>query len=629
MMRRFFIAIVAMLCAALAGTAMAAPQRLALVIGNDTYESLPVLKKARNDAQAVADTLGGMGFGVTLLTDADRRSMTRAVSDLATAIQPGDEVMFYYAGHGVEILGRNYLLPADAPAARPGDEAFLTAESLAVDEVMDTLQTRGARVTVMILDACRDNPFPKDGTRSTGGTRGLAPVVAPEGAFILFSAGAGQTALDTLGEGDSDPNSVFTRALLPLLKTPGKPLQDLARDLKSEVEATAARVKHKQRPAYYDELTGDFLLVPAGAEAPLPATEVAPADTSACTKAARDWAAVSALNDPAVLRAFATTHAACDALALAATDRALQLSAPPADPAQQSVTYKDGSRYVGELKDGDPHGFGFMTFADGGTYEGEWRNGDVHGQGKSVEPDGYVYVGSYVDGKRSGTGTISHPENGTYTGAFSNDKQNGKGRYEWPDGAVYEGDWVDDRIEGRGVFAFADGAVYEGDYLADKRHGQGTYTVPNQYTYTGGWIEDAESGLGRAEYADGTVYVGEFRNGEPEGQGSMTGPDGSVDSGLWKAGELVQAAIVAPPAKTAPKAPTSWRVKGNVSDGYLNARSGPGTMHDILFRVNAGTSGMTVLECRPPDPGGGRFDWCRVDLQGNVAWVSKNGIEPE
>jgi uncharacterized caspase-like protein len=242
---------------------MALANRLALVIGNDGYENLPVLHKAQNDAVAIADRLQGFGYSVSLLRDADRRTMTKALSDLATTIDPGGEVVFYFAGHGVEISGRNYLIPTDAPAAKPEEAAFLTAESIAVDQVLDTIRERGARVTVLILDACRDNPFPQEGTRSLGGSRGLAPVAAPEGTFILFSAGAGQTALDGMGGKDREPNSVFTRSLLKRLDEPGQPIQDIARLVRRDVEKLAASVNHKQRPAYYDELTDDFVLAGA------------------------------------------------------------------------------------------------------------------------------------------------------------------------------------------------------------------------------------------------------------------------------------------------------------------------------------------------------------------------------
>lgn len=234
--------------------------RRALVIGVDGYQNLAALQKARNDAQAVSNTLAGLGFEVTTLYDASRRDINGAVSTFANQIKPGDEVLFYFAGHGVEVDGRNYLLPSDVPMVNFGDESYLTGESIPAARVLDTFQRKGARSTIMILDACRNNPFPQDGQRSVGGTRGLVRMEPPEGAFILYSAGAGQTALDRLSDVDANPNSVFTRALLSRLQEPGMTLHQLAKQVRRDVQDLAASVNHDQFPAYYDQMSGDMVL---------------------------------------------------------------------------------------------------------------------------------------------------------------------------------------------------------------------------------------------------------------------------------------------------------------------------------------------------------------------------------
>lgn len=234
--------------------------RRALVIGVDGYQNLAALQKARNDAQAVSNTLAALGFDVTTLYDASRRDINSAVSTFANRIEPGDEVLFYFAGHGVEVDGRNYLLPSDVPVVNFGDESFLTGESIAADRVLGTFQRKGARSTIMILDACRNNPFPRDGQRSVGGSRGLVRMEPPEGAFILYSAGAGQTALDRLSDNDANPNSVFTRALLSRLNQPGMTLHQLAKQVRRDVQDLAATVNHDQFPAYYDQMSGEMVL---------------------------------------------------------------------------------------------------------------------------------------------------------------------------------------------------------------------------------------------------------------------------------------------------------------------------------------------------------------------------------
>jgi hypothetical protein len=237
-----------------------ASRRRALVIGVDGYTNLESLQKARNDAQAVSNTLNDLGFDVLTLYDASRREINSAVSTLAGQIEPGDEVLFYFAGHGIEVDGRNYLLPSDVPVVNYGDESFLTGESIPAGRILDTFQRKGARTTIMVLDACRNNPFSVDGKRSVGGSRGLVRMEPPEGAFILYSAGAGQTALDRLSDDDSNPNSVFTRALLPRLQEQGMSLHDLAKQVRRDVQKLAASVNHEQFPAYYDQMSGDMFL---------------------------------------------------------------------------------------------------------------------------------------------------------------------------------------------------------------------------------------------------------------------------------------------------------------------------------------------------------------------------------
>ena len=129
------------------------------------------------------------------------------------------------------------------------------------------IKRRGAVSTIFVLDACRDNPFAAAGVRSIGTTRGLARVDAPKGVFVLFSAGTGQAALDRLSDTDNDTNSVFTRKLIPLLKTPGLTHVRLAKQVQKQVSALARTVSHDQQPAYYDQIIGEIVLKPAQLQA--------------------------------------------------------------------------------------------------------------------------------------------------------------------------------------------------------------------------------------------------------------------------------------------------------------------------------------------------------------------------
>jgi uncharacterized caspase-like protein len=136
----------------------------------------------------VAAALSGIGFAVTLQQDPDRRALLGGLSSFATTLAEGDEVVVFFAGHGIEMAGRNYLLAAEVPALRTGDEPFLAGEGIAIDLVMDTIRARKVRIATYILDACRDNPFAAQGTRSPGGARGLAVPPAVEGTFVIYSA---------------------------------------------------------------------------------------------------------------------------------------------------------------------------------------------------------------------------------------------------------------------------------------------------------------------------------------------------------------------------------------------------------------------------------------------------------
>ena len=254
------VCLVFLFCMTAYARAESSVERAALVIGIDAYQNVATLQKAGNDARGVAKALDSLGFDVALHIDVDRRALLGAISAFAAGLNEGDEALVYFAGHGVELEGRNYILAADVPALASGDEAFLAGEGIAVDAVLDSLTSRGVAITTLILDACRNNPFEQKGTRSLGSSRGLAPLVAPEGAFILYSASQGEAALDRLSDGDTDPNSVFTRVLLTLLDQPGLPIHVLARTLRQEVQSIAATARHNQRPAYYDEVNGDYVL---------------------------------------------------------------------------------------------------------------------------------------------------------------------------------------------------------------------------------------------------------------------------------------------------------------------------------------------------------------------------------
>jgi hypothetical protein len=256
-------AVVALLSLVLSGfNAWAKDGRIALVFGNGVYINVTPLKNAVTDAEAVATNLEALGFDVTKATNATRGQMNEAIGAFLEKAGPATDAVIYFAGHGVELAGANYLLPVDVPGLRPGQERLLRAESISLTDLLTELEGRQSRVSVVVLDACRDNPFPPQGTRSLGSTRGLARVDPPAGAFVVFSAGAGEQALDVLGPDDPDPNGVFTRRFLALMNEQGLELRQMVLRLRGDVTRLANGVSHKQTPSYYDQMTGSFFFKP-------------------------------------------------------------------------------------------------------------------------------------------------------------------------------------------------------------------------------------------------------------------------------------------------------------------------------------------------------------------------------
>jgi len=283
-----------------------AEKRVALVIGNDRYVNLPAheqLQKAVNDARAVGAALKSIDFEVIPGENLDRRALVGKLNELIQRLGSGDTAFFFFSGHGVALDGINYILPADVPNVAAGQETSLKAEALGEQYIISELTGRGVRVAVLVLDACRTNPFGRPGGRGVGVAKGLAPPPQVQGVFSLYAASSGQEALDRLYDGDPNPNSVFSRVLVPRLAKPGLDLATLALDVREEVARIAQTAGYVQRPAYYDETIGGRVYLagtpPAGGQ-----LTKEPSREPPVSDAAQTWGIIQNTTSLAVLDDF-------------------------------------------------------------------------------------------------------------------------------------------------------------------------------------------------------------------------------------------------------------------------------------------------------------------------------------
>ncbi len=229
------------------GTALTGPeQRIALVIGNSKYQNTVQLSNPGNDAKAVAQLLNTAGFEVISATDLSHNQMIQAVQEFSGKIAgrgPNTVAMVYYAGHGVQLAGENYLVPVDA---RISSEPDLVNGSLRLVDVMATLEAIPSRMRIVILDACRNNPFPS--INDAG--RGLAMVDAPRGSIVAYSTAPGTEALD--GSGDHSP---YTAAFLRLANEKNIPIEQLFKRIRLDVGNST---EGQQTPWESSSLTSDF-----------------------------------------------------------------------------------------------------------------------------------------------------------------------------------------------------------------------------------------------------------------------------------------------------------------------------------------------------------------------------------
>ena len=282
-MRRFLFVVTALILPLLATTAQA-QKRVALVVGNSAYQHAGLLDNPKNDAIDVTGALKKHGFQVIGGFDLDKAGMDRKIREFAEAVPGTSAAVFFYAGHGLQVSGHNYLVPIDAKLTTA---AALDWEMVRLDLVHRSME-RGAATSILFVDACRNNPLARNlarvmGTRSAEIGRGLAPVEAGVGTLVSFSTQPGNVALDGSGR-----NSPFAAALVKHIHQTKDDLSNILIAVRNDV---LKDTKGQQVPWEHSALTGRFFFDPTAAVRPPPADEIT-------------WMLIKDATDPALLKRF-------------------------------------------------------------------------------------------------------------------------------------------------------------------------------------------------------------------------------------------------------------------------------------------------------------------------------------
>jgi hypothetical protein len=282
-----------------------ADKRVAFVVGNGAYKNVPALPNPAVDAKSMARMLRNVGFEVVEGSNLSRDKMTEKLLDFGKKAEGADVALFFYAGHGIAVNGTNYLLPVDADLKSEMDVKLGAA--INVDTTLE--QTMGdAKVKLVFLDACRDNPFANKirsakATRSVNVQTGLAEMKSGEGTLLAFATGPGQTALD----GEAGTNSPFTRALLDNISQPGVEIQQAMTKVRAQVNEETSK---GQLPWGHTNLIGSVYLNPAksavtAAEAP---NTPAPTSTAASEVELEFWRSIKDSNKIEEFNAYLTNY---------------------------------------------------------------------------------------------------------------------------------------------------------------------------------------------------------------------------------------------------------------------------------------------------------------------------------
>jgi hypothetical protein len=442
------------------------------------------------------------------------------------------------------------------------NEDEVADDALNAQLVLEKMQSAGNRVNVVILDACRNNPF---AVRSRSSVLGLATMHAPSGSIIAYSTAPGSVASDGGGQ-----NGLYTQHLARVIPQAGVPIEEAFKMVRAAVRRES---NNQQVPWENTALEGQFFFKPAAGQVvaslarpdslPLPAPSGPSEREVAYWENVKNSGSVQELQSyldrypngefaaiarsrianvsrPPAVEAPALTARPLPQPSAPSAPAAVAAAPPAAAPAQPGeftagttkfigkfaqdaggatwsgegkVIWANGDVFEGTLDKGRREGMGRFSWADGQHYEGLWQNDRPQGSGKLRFPDGNQYEGEVADGFPQGQGSMVYASGDTYVGQFGRGLPNGRGVYTWKSGQRFEGEWQRGVPQGSGIMKFANGNLYEG-----------------------GIVDGLPNGTGRMVYASGDTYTGAFRAGVPDGNGAFVWKNGDQYTGQWKAG---------------------------------------------------------------------------------------------
>ena len=553
--------------ALLPAAAFASEERVALVIGNDSYPGEP-LRNAVNDAQQVAKILTTLGFKVIIKTNADFTSMRAAAVEFANLLDNNHAAVFYFAGHGIQYRGKNYLVPIDAKLTSETEVVF---NALEATQILERMQDANVRHKFLILDACRNNPF--RAIFGNNASQGLAKMQTPPGTTVAFAAQAGAVAEEGTGE-----NGVYTKHLLRELKKPdvqaGLVFQQVSQGV--QVETNGRQTPEVQSVAASKGIFffNDTRLNALGESGASAAVSAASTRASADLETKVDLEFWSNVKDSpraddlqAYLEQFPTGRFATlarkrmdeikrqQAAAQSAANHAPQNAAATVKP--EAATAKPiESQPIPQLA--EARGIEAKPAAPSIAPEPMPATAQTPAPAKIETVDNLAMIVRNQPAPQPPaeqkfeeifTGTIDFSDNAHYTGQykqngnrlkiphgkgeyvtktfryigdFKDGKKHGHGIYTWPNGDTYDGDFADDTPNGKGGFQLASGDKYEGEVVGGRISGRGIYITRESDRIEASFIDAKAYGLALYLFANGDKYEGEMVAGRLSGKGIYT-----------------------------------------------------------------------------------------------------------